>query len=605
MYKEQFKRAFLIFIPLVSLILGITYTLLISDISLVNMTSMNILSILDELINNHMHIIGLLLLLIVISLVASWWFARVSLLEIKLEENRKHLEGYMDMTSSWFWQTDKNLKFTTLSSKLNELTGIQPSMYIGTHISKLIKVQARQEINPIILIKKHESFKDALFIVNTPHGKTIEFSVTARPYYKGKVFQGYQGIARDNTNYKNISNQLQQKEVIAEQYSEMLSRSLKELKISKIESNRAVKSKSSFLANMSHEIRTPLNAITGFIALLMDEEEDTRKLKYLSTIKSASHSLLHTINDILDFTKIESGKLSIDKVDFYPYKEISTLLELFQLRASEKYIDLKLDYNPNIPEILHSDILRIKQVIGNLLSNAIKFTPNSGEITLSLTHNNGIFSVSVTDNGIGVPDDKLEHIFNSFEQADDSTVREYGGSGLGLSISSQLIGMLDGTLAVESKEREGSKFYFDIPVNEGHYVFTEDNLLTLDFILKGHILIVEDVVANQMFIELVMQKEGLSYDLANDGVEAVEKFEKNSYDLILMDENMPRLNGRGATEQIRAIENTKGFKATPIIALTANALVGDKEKFLNAGMDDYLSKPVEPNKLKAMLALYL
>ncbi len=369
--------------------------------------------------------------------------------------------------------------------------------------------------------------------------------------------------------------------------------------------DNAIRAKSSFLANMSHEIRTPLNAITGFIALLKEDETDTEKLKYLRTIDSASHTLLHTINDILDFSKLESGKFEIVKSDFKPFKEIMATAELFQAKAAEKNIVFSIIYDKKVPKVLFSDILRIKQIITNLLSNAIKFTPQNGAIDLSIAYTDNRLSVSIRDNGIGIPKDKQEYIFDSFAQADNTTTKKYGGTGLGLSISAQLIRMLNGEFNLKSTEKIGSTFSFSIPMREGHLTTEKKLDHNLNKPFKGKILLVEDIVTNQMFIGLVLERAGLKYEVANDGIEAVEKFQTETYDLILMDENMPRLNGRGAVELIRNIEKKKLLQPTPIIALTANALSGDKELFLNAGMDGYLSKPVEPTTLIAILHEFL
>ena len=368
---------------------------------------------------------------------------------------------------------------------------------------------------------------------------------------------------------------------------------------------QATRSKSSFLANMSHEIRTPLNAITGFIALLKEDETDTKKLKYLQTINNASHTLLHTINDILDFSKIESGKLEIVKTNFKPYNEIMGTAELFQAKAAQKNISFNISYDPKIPEVLFADILRIKQIISNLLSNAVKFTPKNGQISLDVQYTDNSLSISVRDNGVGIPKSKQNHIFESFSQADSTTTKEYGGTGLGLTISAQLVHMLEGELKVISGDGQGSTFFFSIPIEEGELDVEKSEQFDPNEQLEGKILLVEDIVTNQMFIGLVLEKTGLEYEIANDGIEAVEKFKVGEYDLILMDENMPRLSGRGAVEQIRDMEKSKTLKPTPIVALTANALVGDRELFINAGMDDYLSKPVELPTLIAMLHKFL
>ena len=369
---------------------------------------------------------------------------------------------------------------------------------------------------------------------------------------------------------------------------------------------QASKTKSEFLANMSHEIRTPLNAILGFIDLLKEKEEDKEKLKYIETVQSSSNTLLGIINDILDFSKIESGNLSIDKVDFNVDAEFNTLVELFRAKASEKSVNLTLIMDDHMPSALHSDPLRIKQVIANLLSNALKFTPRNGKVELHIGYSNKQLTVSVKDSGIGVPKDKQKLIFKAFSQAESSTTRKYGGTGLGLSISSRLISMLGGKLILKSEVGKGSTFSFAINVEIGTYkkVDTSIKLETLDIEGKK-ILLVEDNKANQMFMTLILKKFKLQCEIANDGLEAITAFENNSYDLILMDENMPNLNGIEATKRILEIEKERALTHTPIIALTANALKGDREKFLDAGMDEYLTKPINKEKLAETFKAFL
>jgi signal transduction histidine kinase/ActR/RegA family two-component response regulator len=371
-------------------------------------------------------------------------------------------------------------------------------------------------------------------------------------------------------------------------------------------SKQASKAKSEFLANMSHEIRTPLNAILGFIDILKEKESDGEKLKYIQTIQSSSTTLLGIINDILDFSKIESGNLSIEKVDFNTFEELSTITDLFRAKASEKSVSLTFKIDKEIPKALVSDPLRIKQVIANLLSNAIKFTPRNGRIELLMKYTDNKLHISVKDNGIGIPENKQADIFKAFSQAESSTTRKYGGTGLGLAISSKLISMLGGELKLESSEGNGSRFYFEIPVQVGTYkkraTIQSSNI---DQLKNKKILLVEDNKANQMFMSLILKKFGLIFDIANDGVEAVSCYKNDYYDLILMDENMPNLNGIEATSQILEYEQIKNMHHTPIVALTANALKGDRERFLEAGMDEYLTKPLDKDKLAQILNQFL
>jgi signal transduction histidine kinase/CheY-like chemotaxis protein len=390
------------------------------------------------------------------------------------------------------------------------------------------------------------------------------------------------------TNSKNIQNSRQEAEELA------------------VKANFANQAKSDFLANMSHEIRTPLNAILGFIDILKEKESDPERLKYFQTVQNSSKSLLGIINDILDFSKIESGNLHVEKIDFNTYNEFNTIADLFRAKASEENVSLTVNIDPNMPSALISDPLRIKQVMANLLSNAIKFADRNGTVIFNIEYKNGFLNVSVRDNGIGIAKDKQESIFKAFSQAESSTTRKYGGTGLGLAISSKLISMLGGELKVESKLGEGSNFYFSIAVEIGKYKNDNSKITTDNQSLKGkHILVVEDNKANQMFMSLILKKFGITFDIANNGVEAIDAYKKSSYDLIFMDENMPILNGIEATQTILMIEKHNNLKHTPIIALTANALKGDRERFIQAGLDEYLTKPINKEKLFEMMIQFI
>ena len=377
-----------------------------------------------------------------------------------------------------------------------------------------------------------------------------------------------------------------------------------ELHIAKAKAEQADKAKSEFLANMSHEIRTPLNAIVGFIDILKARINDKESSEYLGIIKSSSHTLLNIIEDILDFSKIESGKLEIDKIDFDVKKEFAAVTRLFDARCREKDINLIKNIDSSLPDYLNSDPHRIKQIISNLLSNAIKFTDCSKVIVVSASYENNSLIISVKDQGKGIAKDKQEKIFTPFAQEDSSTTREFGGTGLGLSISSELVKLLGGKLHVISEPGLGSEFYFSIPVEIAQEV-SSGALLDDEAQFFGKILLVEDNKTNQILMKIIMEELGLEYDIANDGLQAIDKFKHNKYNAILMDENMPNMNGIEATKEILDIEKNDSLEHTPVIALTANALKGAREKFLEAGMDEYLSKPLDVNKLRKILGKYL
>jgi len=377
-----------------------------------------------------------------------------------------------------------------------------------------------------------------------------------------------------------------------------------ELAIEKDKAVSATQAKGEFLANMSHEIRTPLNAILGFINLLQEKKFDDETHNYLNTIDSSGHSLLTIINDILDFSKIESGKFELSPIKFDPKHEFCIVSDLFRAKASEQNITHILSFDDNLPPVIKADILRIKQVISNLLSNAIKFSKQYKTVNLDIKFNqqSSLLTVSVTDEGIGLTEKQQATIFDAFSQAETSTTRKYGGTGLGLSISAHLIELLGGKLEVKSQYGKGSCFYFTVPVKvvKGNLKSKTENIKTH---FSGHILLVEDNKTNQMLMSAILKKQGLTFDIANDGLEAIAAVKTSKYDLVLMDENMPNLNGIEATKQIRKIE--KIGVELPIVALTANAMIGDKEKFISAGMDDYLTKPVNIKELQSVFASFL
>ena len=371
--------------------------------------------------------------------------------------------------------------------------------------------------------------------------------------------------------------------------------------------------KSMFLANMSHEIRTPLNAILGFANLLKDDEQDTTKLEYLNTIGQSGDYLLGLINDILDFSKINNNKLDIVDEVFELSKLFSTMISMNKHNINLKNIDFKQSIDTDLPKYFKSDFLRIKQILTNFISNAIKFTPDNGEIEflVKVTDDKKNIEFSIKDSGIGIDPANHKKIFEMFSQAEDTTTKKFGGTGLGLTISAKLVELLGGVIGVQSKIDKGARFYFTLPIKDFKkdeiIESTEDKIVEkeLDDKLKGYILLVEDNKTNQALMSIILKKEGLEFDIAQDGIEAIDAFSSKKYDLILMDENMPQMNGSEACQIIREDEKSNNLQRTPIVALTANALKSDEERFKEIGMDEYLSKPVDREKLKEILKKYL
>ena len=369
--------------------------------------------------------------------------------------------------------------------------------------------------------------------------------------------------------------------------------------------------KSQFLANMSHEIRTPLNSILGFVDLLCEDESNETKLDYLKTIQKSGAMLLNIVNDVLDFSKIESGKLDIVNEVFITKEFFEHIVSFYKPLMQQAKIDFHYSYDENLPLYFKSDFLRMKQIIINLLGNAIKFTPKKGHILfdMKLENEKRELEISVTDSGIGIAPENHQKVFELFEQAEKTTTKKFGGTGLGLSISAKLATLLHANINLQSELGKGSKFSLSIPLKNIHreeiieYEFQHNKSIRKEqSSFNKHILLVEDIVANQKYMSIILKKLDLTFDIANDGLEAVEMYKANRYDLVLMDENMPNMSGIEATQEILKYELKNKLPSTPIIALTANAIEGDRERFLEAGFDEYLTKPINKNELAKAIA---
>jgi len=406
--------------------------------------------------------------------------------------------------------------------------------------------------------------------------------------------------------------------IIADKFNhmveELLSRDIKNKKItidlqkSKIELEKSDKIKSQFLANMSHEIRTPLNAILGFSSLLKNKEQDSKKLHYLNIIHKSSENLLEIINDIFDFSKIENNEIILENKEFALVDELCMIRDVFTLKLESKKLNLIMELDENLPIHILIDGMKIKQILINLLENAIKFTKDNKNITFIVKYleDQKKLYFCIKDEGIGVKKEKQKLIFRPFSQADSSITRKYDGAGLGLSISEKFVEKFGGRLEMQSRYGIGSEFYFTIPIVPIQKNTPQKKVTEYDeIILRGKLLVVEDNKANQAFMKILLDKLHVEFEIVSDGLEAVKSFQNNHYDVILMDENMPNMSGIKATQAIIAIEKEKNLTHTPIIALTANALQGDKENFLAAGMDEYLSKPVSKKSLTDVLNQFL
>jgi PAS domain S-box-containing protein len=375
-----------------------------------------------------------------------------------------------------------------------------------------------------------------------------------------------------------------------------------ELRHARDKAERAAKVKEMFLASMSHEIRTPMNAVIGFSDILLkDKSFQGLQQKHLNTINSSARSLLHLLDDILDTAKLEQGKVELSLVNFSLKEEIGQLISTLWVQADAKGLDLISNCSAALEDYYYGAPDKLRQILTNLIGNAIKFTER-GQVILSVrpSDDNRVY-FEVTDTGIGIPADRLESIFTPYNQADSSVSRRFGGTGLGTTISKQLVELMGGRIQVNSEPGVGSQFYFDIPLQAGSKVEvqTTENVSRLPALT---ILVADDAPFNLDLMEAILQEQGHSMIRACDGLEAVKLFRSRQPDLILMDIQMPNLDGLDASKQIRSIEAQQALAATPIIALTAGVFAQNRDAAIEAGMDGFVNKPVDAPTLNREMA---
>jgi signal transduction histidine kinase len=377
----------------------------------------------------------------------------------------------------------------------------------------------------------------------------------------------------------------------------------------------ANQAKSEFLANISHELRTPMNGVIGMLDIALDHDLDAELVEQLQTAQRCAHSLLSLLNDILDLSKIEAGKMTLEKIPFDARALVADCIKAQQPKAQENSVELVAEVSPNVPREILGDPLRVRQILANLISNAVKFTEH-GSVAVRM---DGQFSqgsafalrFTVEDSGTGIPADKLLCIFDDFTQADRSVTRKYGGTGLGLAITRRLVELHRGEIKVNSELGRGTVFTVTLPCEATVNANAPVSLAATASVASSggagahavRILVVEDNQVNQKVVTAVLRKRGFYIELANDGQEALTKLEKSAaFDLVLMDVQMPVLDGLEAT---RIIRKEPRWKQLPIIAMTAHAMNGDKERCLEAGMSGYISKPVHPSLLLSTVDEFL
>ncbi|MDX2066321.1 MAG: PAS domain-containing protein [Fimbriimonadaceae bacterium] len=392
--------------------------------------------------------------------------------------------------------------------------------------------------------------------------------------------------------------------------NERLEHMLKEAERLAEEAKAASRAKSEFVANMSHEIRTPMNGVLGLVDLLIESGLSEKQLRYASGIRHSGDALLTIINDILDFSKIEAGKVSVERIEFVPGMVAREVMGLMEPQALQKGIALEVECGDAVDHAWIGDPVRFRQILTNLIGNAMKFT-HEGKVALRCRRVEGNLVATVQDTGIGIAPDRVDRIFESFHQGDNSTTRVYGGTGLGLTITRSLVKLMGGDITVRSKVGEGSSFTVTLPLTYAgptEPVRVEEAVGTIKGSLTGlHVLVAEDNAINELMLTHILESAGATYRIARDGEEAIQIATSTGtaeFDIILMDVQMPKVDGLSAARAIREHEQTQGYR-TPIIAVTAGATQDDLREILEAGMDDRVSKPYRPDKIRKVIRQYV
>ena len=529
-------------------------------------------------------------------------------MENALKESERHLTDIINFLPDPTFVIDRYGKVIAWNRAIEALTGIKAEEILGKGnyeyalpfygerrpilIDLVLRPQQRFEKKYAITKRSEDgTFSGEAYMPNLRRGNVYLFGTAAALYDSDGNISGAIESIRDITERKHAMEDMQK---------------VKE------KTEAAIRAKSEFLANMSHEIRTPLNAIIGMTGLLLDTSLNPDQLDWVETVRNSGEVLMSIINNILDFSKIEDGKRVLERHPFDLVSCIEGSIDLLASKAAEKGLTIVYIVDDNVPKNLMGDVTSLRQVLVNLLGNAVKFT-YSGEISINVTSqmqdHHLKLNFSVRDTGIGIPEDRTARLFQSFSQVDMSTTRKYGGTGLGLAISKKLVELMGGTIWVESEPSKGSTFCFSIfadPATEVELVKARE--LPLSDRLQPYqlgplrLLLAEDNEVNQKVTLRMLNKLGIRADIAANGLEVLQALERQPYDIVLMDIQMPEMDGLEATKFIRQL--WPGDESPHIIAVTAHALEGDRQRCLDAGMNDYISKPMRIEELIGALCKY-
>ncbi|GCC50788.1 hypothetical protein SanaruYs_10060 [Chryseotalea sanaruensis] len=518
---------------------------------------------------------------------------------MQIEQESRYARSLIEASLDPLVTINTEGKITDMNNATANITGLTREDLTGTDFfDYFTEPQKAREVYQEVFAKG--SVADSPLTLRHVAGKLTDV------LFNGSVYKNESGdilgvviVARDVTEQKRIEKEIIEARVLAEQATGIAEEAKNKAEKATRIAEDAVKAKQQFLSNMSHEIRTPMNAIIGFTKVLLKTDLSSKQHEYLTAIKLSGDALIVLINDILDLAKVDAGKMTFEKTPFKMAMSIAAMIHLFEAKIYEKNLGLVREYDTRIPSVLVGDPVRLHQIILNLISNAVKFT-TQGKITVSvklLSEDNEKVNIefAVADTGIGIPAQKLSRIFENFQQATSGTSRLYGGTGLGLAIVKQLVEPQGGVIQVTSKVDVGSTFSFTLSFQKTNKeAETDFGFAEIDGAVKNiRVLVVEDIALNQLLMKTLLDDFGFERDIATNGRIAIEKLEKDSYDIILMDLQMPEMNGFEATEHIRTI-----MKSTiPIIALTADVTTVDLAKCKAVGMNDYIAKPVDERVL--------
>ena len=495
------------------------------------------------------------------------------------------------------YRADDQATRVFISPSVKDILGYTPEELIGRSPFEIILEEdakmMQEETHKVTMSGRPATVE---YRIRKKDGTFIWMESSSHPFFDvdGNMV-GFQTSARDVTQRK----EFQQELILAKERAE-----------------EATKTKSQFLSMMSHEIRTPMNAIIGLSNLLLGDDPRQDQVDSLELLKFSGNNLLTILNDILDFSKIEANKVTLEHIDFDLQQSIENTVKMLEPKAEEKNIRINYSFDPRLPKEVKADPVRLSQIMTNLVSNAIKFTEN-GMVTVEVKHGvpgehmNGLeyffYDFRIKDSGIGIPDDKLQSIFESFSQAASDTTRKFGGTGLGLTITRRLINLMGSDIHVTSKLGEGSDFHFTLRLERGKVVKAEQKAKNKNNdILKDlniEVLLVEDNRVNQVVATNFFRRWGVKYDIANNGKEAVDMVTKKIYDMVFMDLQMPEMDGYQATHAIRQMKDSY-FKRLPIVALTASAMMSMRDKVMASGMTDFMTKPFQPEDLQQIILKY-